>query len=187
MPHQTEATRSEALHLVTLLVYRLFGGGFRSTQCLGRDFFGGLPLKQWPGLVSNEDARLQILSSVASQLRRIIVESASGTGSCESRFSMEASCNHSGHKASALAIQHRASQLDVAMQFKLGAQEDDSAFKTRVSKRQRKDGEKKRVTWNGGSFERKAHDKGLQTRARQYNGGHNNHTTRDFVKRRTGF
>ena len=187
MPHQTEVTRSEALHLVTLLVYRLFGDGLRSTQCLGRAFFGGLPLKQWLDLVSNADARMQFLRSVASPLRSIIVESASGTGSCESRFSMEASCNHSGHKASALTIQQRAPQLDVAMQFKLAAQEDDSAFKTRVSKRQRKDGERKRVTWNDGTFERKAYDKDLQTRAQQHNGGHNNHTTRDFVKRRTGF
>jgi hypothetical protein len=46
MSHQTEATRSEALHLVNLLVYRLFGDGLRSTQCLGRAFFGGLQLKQ---------------------------------------------------------------------------------------------------------------------------------------------
>jgi hypothetical protein len=37
------------------------------------------------------------------------------------------------------------------MLFKIAAQEDDSAFKTRASKRQRKDGERKRVTWNGGT------------------------------------
>jgi hypothetical protein len=35
------------------------------------------------------------------------------------------------------------------MWFELAAQEDDSAFKTRASKRQPKDGERKRETWNG--------------------------------------
>jgi hypothetical protein len=45
-----------------------------------------------------------------------------------------------------LTIQQRFPQLGVSMQLKLGAQEDGSAFKTRVSKRQRKDGERKRVT-----------------------------------------
>ena len=43
MPHQAEARRSDALHLVSLLVYRLFGDGLRNSQCLGRQFFGGPP------------------------------------------------------------------------------------------------------------------------------------------------
>jgi hypothetical protein len=86
MPHQTEATRSEALNLAALIVYRLFGDTQRRTQCYGRAFFGGLPLKHGLGLVSNADSRLQFLSSVASPMRSIIVKSASVKGNCERNF-----------------------------------------------------------------------------------------------------
>jgi hypothetical protein len=55
--HQTEATRLEAINLVALLVYRHFGGSLRSTQYLGRAFFGSLPLMQWLDLASSADAR----------------------------------------------------------------------------------------------------------------------------------
>jgi hypothetical protein len=50
---------------------------------------------------------------------------------------MEASFSHSELRACALAFQQSFPQLGVSMQLKLGAQEDDSAFKSRVSKRQR--------------------------------------------------
>ena len=186
-PHQTEAARSKALHLLTLLVYRLFGDGLRSTQCLGRATFGGLECKQWLDLVCNADARVQLLRSTPWPLRGSVVDSALGTGNCESRFSTEASVNSSGHKADVLTIQQRAIQLDVAMQFKLGAHESESAYRARISKRQRKAGEGTSVKWNDGTFSRANYDKDLQARARQHNGGHNNHSTRDFVKRRTGF
>jgi hypothetical protein len=165
VPHQTEALRSEALHMVSILVYRLFGDGLRNAQCLGRQFFGGLPCKQWLDLVYNADARRMLLCATPWPHRQAVVESSLGTGGCESHFASEASCSTSGHKADVQTIQQRTIQLDVAAQFKLEAQQDEhGAFGARMSKRQCKDGAAKNNDWNNGTRERGAYDKDLQTR-----------------------
>jgi hypothetical protein len=186
MPHQTEAARTQALHLTALLVYRLFGDGIESAQCLGRAQFGGIPLKQWLELLYNADARKQIVTSLTGAQRRSFCEGSITTRLNESYFSQQASSNTAGMKANVLTVQQRSHQHDVVFDFKLKAQEDDSPFANRVSKRQRKDGGMGYQKWNDGSFFRAKHDHDLQTRARQHTGGHNNYTTRDLVKFKTG-
>ena len=186
MPHQTEAARTQALHLTALLVYRLFGDGIGSAQCLGRAQFGGIPLKQWLELLYNADARKQIVTSLTGAQRRSFCEGSITTRLNESYFSQQASSNTAGMKANVLTVQQRSHQHDVVFDFKLKAQEDDSPFANRVSKRQRKDGGMGYQKWNDGSFFRAKHDHDLQTRARQHTGGHSNYTTRDLVKFKTG-
>jgi hypothetical protein len=187
MPHQTEAARSDALHLLSLLVYRLFGDGINSTQYLGRANLGGVPLKQWLDMLANSDARRHALSSFTDPVRERACEGAFTTRPNEGMFGLEASCNASGEKTDAYTIQKRTVQLDVAFQFKSDAQQEGSSFNARASKRQRKSTDRGPANWNDGTFSRANYDKDQKQRATQHSGGHNNHSTRDFIKGPSGF
>ena len=83
-PCQSEATRSRKLHLLSILVFRLFGDGLLNVKCLRTEKFGGIPTQQWLNLLANADARRHALCSLDIRDRRQLCEKSLGTPLCES-------------------------------------------------------------------------------------------------------
>ena len=185
-PHQSEATRSQSLHLLSLLIYRLFGNGILSVDCLRSEKFGGLPTKQWLNMLANADARRHTLRHLDLSTRARFCDKAVTTRLNESSFSLISNNSTSGLKTDPLSIQQRCTQLDVVLQHKFEAQEKRGGFGVRFSKRQRKLAEGTSVHWHDEYGDRAHHDKDLLDRAAQHTGGHNTKSIRDFVKSRTG-
>jgi len=186
-PLKSEATRSQKLHLLSLLVFRLFGDdGLLSATCLRSEKFGGLPTKKWLNLLANADARRHALCHLEPLVRGKLCEKSLSTIINESSFSVIYNNSTSGRKTDPKSIQDRSTQLDVAHQHKFHAQEDNTAFSTRCSTRQRKFGGGTTQNWRNEAGDRGPYDKDLRQRAAQHTGGSNTKSVRMHVKDRTG-
>ena len=186
-PCQSEATRSRKLHLLSILVFRLFGDGLLNVKCLRTEKFRGIPTQQWLNLLANADARRHALCSLDIRDRRQLCEKSLGTPLCESLYSTISNNSTSGKKTDPAAIQACIPQLDVANDIKIEAQEERGAFGARQSSRQRKLGEgKTKKDWNEDIGDSAPYNSSLDQKARQHTGGSKNHSVRDMVKARTG-
>ena len=181
-PCQTESTRSHALHLMSIMVYRFFGDGLMSASCLRSENIGGVTTRQLLNFVANADARRHVLEKLEVEERRSLCEKSMSTILNESSFSFLSNNSTSGHKQDPQTIQQRSTQLDVAHQLKVQSHQGGSSYGVRVSKRQWRNGNNKKDHWHNESGDRAAYDKDIEERARQHTGCSNNMTVSTHVK-----
>jgi len=133
-PHSTEGARTRSLHLLSIMVHRLFGPGMLDVRVLTSKSFGGFPTRQWQDFVANADARAAVLESLPPDLRKVFKETSMTTISVESSFSLLPSSAGSSAKPPATEIQGNAPKLDMVRDIKRRATDEEY----QESKRKRK-------------------------------------------------
>ena len=118
MPGSTEATHTRSLHLLIVLVQRLFGGNLDDVTVLTSMSFEGFPTKQWLDLLANVDANAMFLTRLSPELRATFKTLALSTHHVESSFSQIPQASGSSVKPSVSELQGRAQKLDQAASFK---------------------------------------------------------------------
>ena len=133
-PHSTQGDRTRALHLLAVLIYRLFGPAMFDVRVVLRsgsfDHIGGFPRGQWLDLLYNVDARAMILTALPEELRRTFHESTMTTADIESHFSRIANTSSDSNKPTKENIAGKVTRLDVALDIMRRVNEDSREFQT---------------------------------------------------------
>ena len=133
-PHSTQGDRTRALHLLAVLIYRLFGPAMFDVRVVLRsgsfDHVGGFPRGQWLDLLYNVDARAMILTALPEELRRTFHESTMTTADIESHFSRIANTSSDSNKPTKENIAGKVTRLDVALDIMRRVNEDSREFQT---------------------------------------------------------
>jgi hypothetical protein len=158
-PHSTEGDRTRSLHLLTVMVHRLFGAGLVDVRVLTCHSFGGFPCRQWLDFIANADARAALLDSLNEEERKLFKETSMTTISVESSFSLLPSSLGSSAKPPATQIQGKAPKLDAVRDIK----RDPGTCTFQWSKRKRKAGD----LFGGGSWNDGIDDNGAADRDRR--------------------
>jgi len=158
-PHSTEGDRTRSLHLLTVMVHRLFGAGMVDVRVLTCHSFGGFPCRQWLDFIANADARAALLDSLNEEERKLFKETSMTTISVESSFSLLPSSLGSSAKPPATQIQGKAPKLDAVRDIK----RDPGTCTFQWSKRKRKAGD----LFGGGSWNDGIDDNGAADRDRR--------------------
>jgi hypothetical protein len=148
VPGSTEAARTRSLHLLIVLVRRLFGGNLDDVNVLTSMSFGGFPTKQWLDLLANADAYAMFLERLSPELRATFKTLALSTHHVESSFSQIPQASGSSVKPSVSELQGRAHKLDQAASFK---RNQDHNLTFRFSRRKQKQSDEMFAgSWNDG-------------------------------------
>jgi hypothetical protein len=117
-PHSTEGGRTRSLHLLTVMVHRLFGPGMSDVRVLTSKSFAGFPCRQWLDFIANADARAAVLETLSPDEREVFKETSMTTISVESSFAMLPSLFGSSTKPPAKEIMGNAPKLDAVRDIK---------------------------------------------------------------------
>ena len=179
-PHSTEADRTRSLHLLGIMVRRLWGDNLNDVNSLTSEHYGGFPTKQWLNLLGNADAQSTFLSRLSFNQRQSFKLLCLSTIHLESSFSQIPQSSGSSLKPSASELQGKAHKLDAVAAIK---RRQDHRIVFRWSKRkQRFIDESSGGSWNDGEDDGGKYYKDRRARARRYT--INRASVRLFNKRR---
>ena len=179
MPGLSEDERTIRLWKVSLVVHRILGDALFNHRVVGtKTPFPGVPISLLVDLLSNADARIQLLKNMNWEDRKWFHETSITTRYCESNFSFLA-------RAKKLTVENLNGVVHL-MDVVTAIKEDESnAFTSRISKRKRKDHLPATESWFKSSQEtREAYKSDLLKRAKGYSTGFS--STRDHNKRMGG-
>ena len=136
-PHSTEGDRTRKLHLLGLLIRRLFGKNLHDTGVLASQFFAGFPTRQLLNLLANVDARAVFMKLLWLEQRKSYKTLVQSTTPCESSFSQIPQVRGTSTKPPVSEIQGKAPKLDRISDIKRTQSEYGLTFRHSKRKKRR--------------------------------------------------